>query len=311
MLVYAALALGCALLYKGGDWLLDGVTALGARAGLSKAIIGLCLVSLGTSAPELFVSVASALQSHGALAAGNVVGSNIINSAVVLGIAASVVVLNVERVLQKQLLSMLAVSVLAVVILGDSHVSRAEGLILLLTVVISFLFAFRSQGKVVANADLKPSEHRDTPTMSRSLMLTVAGILTLLVGAETLIWGGLELASQFSVPEAVVALTVTAIGTSLPEIAATVVAVVRREASLAVGNVVGSNLLNVGLVLGMSALAMPLDNVDLGVFSLGYFILLAVLLTGFGMLHRQYPRWFGMSILASYGIYVGALLLVL
>ncbi len=308
-----ALTLGCLLLYQGGNWLLDGVTAMGERAGWPKAITGLLLVSLGTSAPELFVSVASAVQGHGGLAAGNVVGSNIINSAVVLGIAASVVALNVERLLQKQLLFMFGLSALGFALLMDGTVSRLDGLLLLAVMSISFVFAFK--GTSTENGSAVDTAQTESPVQTTAdnslkipILLTIAGILLLLAGAELLIWGGLRVADYFKVPEAIVALTVTAVGTSLPEIAATVAATVRREVSLAVGNVVGSNLLNVGLVLGLSALVVPLENINLGLISPIFFLLLALALTVFGFRPGHYPRWFGMAAIASYVFYVVLLL---
>ncbi len=302
-MIYLALAVGCLLLYKGGDWLLDGMTDIGNHMGWSKAVTGLLLVSLGTSAPELFVSVGSALQGHGAMAVGNVIGSNIINTAVVLGIAASVTVLFVERVLQHQLVSMMAISIIVVVLLADGELARAEGLILLLAMTISFLWAFRPQGSNSPDGAVDVVVGNN----SRSVLLTIGGILTLLVGAESLIWGGLALAERFMISETVIALTVTALGTSLPEIAATVVAVIRRETSLAVGNVIGSNLLNIGLVLGFSALLVPLENIATGGLTSGFFLGLAFFMFVLGFKPGSYPRWAGVALILSYFGYVTAL----
>ncbi len=315
MLVYIALALGCALLYFGGDWLLKGVTALGDKLGWPKAITGLLLVSLGTSAPELFVSLGSALQAHGGMAAGNVVGSNIINIAIVLGLAVSVSVLHVERILKIQLLMMLALTIVGAFMLSDGVVSRLEGLCLLGMTVVSFAIAFKPE-KINADTLLNDGGSQQAITEQTNANLsnrfatlyTIVGIVALLLGAEALIWSGLSLASQFGLPEAVIALTVTALGTSLPEIAATLVAVIKRETSLAVGNVIGSNLLNIGLVLGTSALVIPLQGFTLDNLTLSVFVSLALLITLLGWKPGHYPKIVGPMLLTTYVAYVVMLL---
>ncbi len=306
-MIYLALIVGCLLLYKGGDWLLDGVTDIGTRTQMPKAITGLLLVSLGTSAPELFVSLGSAIQGHGAMAAGNVVGSNIINSAVVLGIAALVAILVVEKLLRQQLLAALLLTMVAVVLLHDGTIARSEGVILLLGMLLSFAFAFRSNA--LAPPVAKESGEGVLHSKSKTALLTVGGIVALVVGAESLIWGGLGFAEIFGLSETVVALTVTALGTSLPEIAATVVAVIRREASLAVGNVVGSNILNIGMVLGLSALVAPLHHIEIDFLTIGFFAGLSLFIFIVGTKPGYYNRLSGIALLVSYFVYVVVLLM--
>lgn len=306
-MIYIALIVGCALLYKGGDWLLDGMTSIGNKMGWPKAVTGLLLVSVGTSAPELFVSAGSAIQGHGAMAVGNVIGSNIINTAVVLGIAASVMVLFVEKVLRQQLVAMMLISIVLIVLLADAQLARSEGLILLLMMVISFLWAFRPQAD--SSLDTQSGANANADNKFHPALMTLLGIFTLLVGAESLIWGGLALAEKFMISETVVALTVTALGTSLPEVAATVVAVIRRETSLAVGNVIGSNLLNVGLVLGTSALIMPLHNVAVSGLTTWVFLGLAFFMFILGIKPAYYPRVAGVALITSYFAYVAALVM--
>lgn len=302
-MIYLALLFGCLCLYKGGDWLLDGMLGLGDRLNLSKAVVGLVLVSLGTSAPELFVSVGSALQGHGGMAVGNVVGSNIINISIVLGLTLCLVSMSVERVLQHQLMVVIALSVGTVWVTSDGFVSRVEGVLLILAMVASFAIALRkSTGKQVNDYEVA-----GTRTVTRSLLITVAGIVTLLIGAESLIWGGVGLAQKLALSETVIALTVTAIGTSLPEIAASVVAVARRDTSLALGNVIGSNLLNIGLVLGVSATIMPLQNGKLDGLTLLFFVGLATVIYVLSVKPGYLPKWCGYALILSYLVYVFAL----
>ena len=306
-MIYLALIVGCALLYKGGDWLLDGVTDIGTRVQLPKAITGLLLVSLGTSAPELFVSLGSAIQDHGAMAAGNVVGSNIINSAVVLGLAALVSILVVERLLRQQLLASLLLSIVAIVLLRDGSVTRAEGVILLLSMLVCFAFAFRSNA--LAPPVVNESAGSVLHSKRHTVMLTVGGIIALVIGAESLIWGGLAVSERFGVSETIVALTVTALGTSLPEIAATIVAVVRRETSLAVCNVVGSNILNIGMVLGLSALVAPLSYIEIDFLTISFFAGLSLFIFVVGTKPGYYNRLSGITLIVSYFVYVVLLLM--
>ena len=303
MLVYIALIVGCLLLYKGGDWLLEGVIDFGNHMEWPKAITGLLLVSLGTSAPELFVSLGAALQNQGAMSAGNVIGSNNINMAIVLGIAASVAVLKVDRLLRHQIVTLLVISAMATIAIVDGHVSRLEGLLLLVALCASFAYALKHNA---ANTAIIESALQVKPERSirMSSLLTVGGLITLLVGAEAMIWGGIELAEQWNIPTSIVALTVTALGTSLPEIAATVVAVAKRETDLAVGNVIGSNLMNLGLVLGFSALVTPLKNIDIDTVSTGLFIGLTLFVFVMGFKFHRFTRWSGALLIFSYVAYV-------
>ena len=317
MIIFIALTVGVVLLYYGGDWLVDGVAELGHKMSWPKAMTGLVLVSLGTSAPELFVSVGSAIQGHGAMAAGNVFGSNIINSAVVLGLAVCVCRLMVEQVMRQQLFAMAMVSLLAAVLIRDGNLSRLEGLVLLASMALSLYTAYRTS--ISTQSGLQPATETSASTDSadghstmrrstrHSLVLSLAGIVALVVGAEALIQGGLGLARQLQVSEAVVALTITALGTSLPEIAATIAAVRKRETAMAIGNVVGSNLFNLGLVLGLSATLMPLHATDIGSLTLMVFLSLTLFVAALGLKPGYYPRWTGILLLAGYGFYATAL----
>lgn len=324
MVISIALLVGVVLLYYGGDWLVDGVAELGYKMNWPNAITGLILVSLGTSAPELFVSVSSAVQGHGAIAAGNVFGSNIINCAVVLGVAVCVCRLKVERVIQQQLFAMALVSFLAALMIKDGHLSRLEGLVLLVTMTLTLLSACgasRASNRTASATDnpapplnIVPGDLNGEEAVAgaprrtaHSIAISVVGIIALLVGAEALIWGGLSLARQLQISEAVVALTITALGTSLPEIAATIAAVRKRETAMAVGNVVGSNLFNLGLVLGLSAIVTPLTNTDTGSLTLMVFLSLTVFVAALGLKPGYYPRWTGFLLLAGYGFYATAL----
>ena len=305
-----AIAGGCLGLYFGGDLLLRGATTIGRKLGWSAAVIGFVLISLGTSAPELFVSARAALQGYGDVAAGNVVGSNIVNIAIVLGLGALIMPLAINRAIRvHQLPMMVGLSVLGAVFLLDGHLGRLEGVVLLLGALGSVWWAMRVDG-VPELEEVLGEEilHAPEDSSLKSSLFLLAGVLLLLVGAEGLIWGGVGLAEVFGVPDAVVALTVTSIGTGLPEITATVLAVARRDTDMAVGNVVGSNLLNIGLVLGFSGLVSPINSSGVGMLPLSIMLGLSFLLVVVAWRPGYVARWMGGGLLAAFIAYTALLI---
>ena len=300
-----AVSSGCLGLFLGGDLLLKGASAIGRKLGWSAAVIGFVLVSLGTSAPELFVSAGAALQGYGDVAAGNVVGSNIVNIAIVLGLGAMIMPLAISHSIRvHQLPLMIIITALGFIFLLNGKVGRIESLILLIAAMASVWWAMRVDGA----PDLEEALGEDAATVDQqsdlqSVAYLTGGVLLLVAGAEGLIWGGVGLAQVFGVPEAVVALTVTSIGTGLPEITATVLAVARRDADMAVGNVVGSNLMNLGLVLGVSGLIAPINSEGVGMLPLGIMLGLSVLLALLAWRPGYIARWVGGGLLACFAAY--------
>jgi len=312
MLLYViAIAFGCVALYFGGDLLLKGATVIGSKLGWSAAVIGFVLVSLGTSAPELFVSASAAIQGYGDMAAGNVVGSNIVNIAIVLGLGALILPLAIDRAIRvHQLPLMLAITMLGFAFLIDGHLGRLEGAVLLMTASASVWSAMRADSSSAEPEQLPDSGSQgpESQTWLMSSLYVLAGILLLIAGAEGLIFGGVGLAESFGVPDAIIALTVTSIGTGLPEITATLIAVARRDAALAIGNVVGSNLLNIGLVLGVSGLIAPIDSSGVNIIPLATMMLLTAFLATLAWFPGSISRSVGSGFLAAFGIYTFLLL---
>lgn len=312
MLLYIlAIAGGCVGLYFGGDLLLKGATTIGTKLGWSAAIIGFVLVSLGTSAPELFVSAGAALQGYGDMAAGNVVGSNVVNLAIVLGLGALIIPLSIDRAIKiHQLPLMIVLTLLGYFFLIDGHLGRSEGLILFLSAFASILWAMRVDGPPASMEEVLETSVSDAKKQSYGLsaLQVLGGILLLIIGAEGLIWGGVGLAQIFGVPDAVIALTVTSVGTGLPEITATVLAVARRDSAMAVGNVVGSNLLNIGLVLGMSGMIAPIDSGGVGNLPLMTMVLLSLVLALLAWFPGYISRLAGGVLLSSFVVYTALLL---
>ncbi len=263
----AILAGGVLLLYAGAESLIRGAVQLGRRAGVSPIIIGLTVVSVGTSAPELVVSLLAALRGSPDLAVGNVLGSNLANVGLILGLAALMQPLEIHgRVVRREIPWMLGLSFLAVPLLWNLNMGRVEGAILALFLLVYLgllVPAMRSEGAErgiptppAPGMDVREGGFR---VLAGPLAYVGVGILGLVLGGQGIVFGASDLAVRLGVPELVVGLSVVAVGTSLPELATTVLAAVRKEADLAVGNIVGSNIFNLTFVLGGTALIHPLD----------------------------------------------------
>lgn len=304
--------IGLALLYAGAEGLVRGSASLALRLGWSPLVVGLTVVAFGTSSPELVVSISAALEGQGALAVGNVVGSNISNYALILGVTACIHPLSIEtRLVRLDIPLVIGASALLVGLLWDGALGRLDGA--LLTAGIAVYVAFTLWQAQRAPADAQAAIGEDVPAAPtgsawRDAALAAGGLALLIFGARLLVSGATVVATAFGMSEAVIGLTVVAIGTSLPELATSVVAALGGKGDLAVGNVVGSNLFNVLAILGIAALVRPLGAAGISLVDLGVMLGTAVLMlplmrTGFAL-----NRWEGAGLLVIYGSYVAWLL---
>lgn len=300
MLVGLSIVAGIACLYFGGDLLVGGGANLGKRAGISHLVIGLTIVSLGTSMPELATTLEAASRGSTEMAFGNVLGSNVANIGLALGLAAILQPLAASRAFMvRDVPTMLVSTALLWPLAKDGTVYPYEGAILLCMLVLYLsLLGWMAQRDRTGFDDMP--EDADSVAMAGGKL--VIGIGMLLVGAEALIYGGVEAARAMEISERVIGLTLVALGTSLPEIASTVVACVRGEGGIAVGNVVGSNIFNVLAILGTTASVHPvsLDTGHLPV-DLGAVLVLSVLVPVFAA--RGVMGRFGGAVLVL--LYVG------
>ena len=258
--------LGAALLYGGGELLVRNAVHLARRLGLSSLLIGLTVVAFGTSAPELAATLISSLADAPGLAIGNVLGSNIANLGLILGLTALVYPLQANAHFLKQEVPLVAASALALFpVLWDGRVARYEGAILLALLGAYLLYLWRSSKSEGASEGGSEGEARNIP-LWRSLLLLALGVALLVSGAQALVAGAVEVAGRLGVPERVIGLTVVALGTSLPELASSLVAALKRETDLLLGNIIGSNIFNVLMILGVTSLVRPLP-VEGGVFT--------------------------------------------
>ena len=318
------LALGLLLLLGGGAALVNGASGLARRLGVPPLVIGLTIVAFGTSAPELVINLLAAVRGATELAFGNVVGSNLANIGLVLGLAALVrpVTIESELVRRELPLLLLATAVLLVMVLDgslrgtDALIDRADGLVLLLLFTV-FLYVstmdLRSQPEDSLIRDVReageaiPAVMRQT---ERNALLLIAGTLALGAGGHVTITQGTALALQLGVSPALIGLGVVAVGTSLPELVTSVVAAVKNESDLCLGNVIGSNLFNSLFVLPVSAVVTPVVVPVLGEIDVVVsFLLVVAILPVFLFGNSRMNRVTGLGFLTIYGIYMGFRLL--
>jgi len=269
---------GLVLLYFGADWLVQGAVTLALHLGLSPLIVGLTVVALGTSVPEALVSVQAAIGHQGGIALGNVIGSNILNIALILGLSSLIHPLKVDSHIVKADVPLLTgATFMLVVLLEDFHISRMEGAFLLLCIV------FYVAGNIMTVKRTSPEEDKiegmEIPedsgkTLWRDVGFLILGIVTLGFGANFLVTGAVDLARIFGLSEALIGLTIVSIGTGTPELATALMAAFRKTPDLAIGNVVGSNLFNIMFVLGIAGLVAPLDGK--GISSVDLYVMLGV-----------------------------------
>ncbi|MCC6459165.1 MAG: calcium/sodium antiporter [Saprospiraceae bacterium] len=277
-MIYFLLLLGFFLLIKGADWLVDGATAIAARFGVSDLIIGLTIVSMGTSLPELIISVIASIDGSSGLVTGNVLGSNIANVLLILGITAIICDLPVHR---NTILSELPFSLAAALLVGflansalgpdletELSISRIDGLL-----IFFFFFLFMVYIVLITREDQQKSQDTEAVSvapapMQKSLLLILAGVICLFLGGKWVVEGAVHLAGLFGMSQTLVGLTVVAIGTSLPELVTSVLAARKKNTDIAVGNAIGSNIFNLLWILGISAVIRPIpfsvaSNVDI------------------------------------------------
>ena len=261
-------------LYYGGDWLVEGASRIAKSFGVSALIIGLTIVAMGTSAPELLVSVTSAFQGESDLALGNVIGSNIANIGLILGIVGIITPIFVQKELvRREIPIMIGVTLFATLLIFDGNLNRLDGLILMFGFIAFntlFYYIARSQHK---EHEVEEALHEDDPDyhddddedeydIPREFMRVMIGIALLVVGANLMVDGAVNVATALGVSQLVIGITMVAFGTSLPELATSITAALNGESDIAVGNVIGSNVANLLMVLGATSFVNPINVGD-------------------------------------------------
>ena len=280
MISWIYLIAGLGLLYLGAQILVKGGAALALRLGLNALVVGLTVIAYGTSSPEMVVSVSASLQDNGAIAIGNVVGSNICNIALILGVCALVSPLSASaQIIRREIPIMIGVAVLLAAMLWDEQLSRLEGGGLFAGIVVYTVLTVRdARAETKGKAEQEYGEDFPAGSMGlgKSVLLVVAGLGVLVVASQLFVGGAVVLAKSWGVTEAVIGLTVVAVGTSMPELATSLVAAVRGHGDVAIGNVVGSNIFNVLGILGIAALINPIDTSGLSRVDLATMVVAAL-----------------------------------
>lgn len=296
---------GLALIVYGADFLTDGASSLGRRMGMSELVTGLTIVAFGTSAPELAISVTGAVQGNTGIAIGNVVGSNIFNTLVIVGLVAMLCPIKVERGIMTKEIPMTILSALALFAVGCSEwldgtapiITRVDGILFLL-IFIMFMRYVVSKGKEEGEAGTgnKPMG------VWRSIVYAAGGLVALVYGGDLFVDSASSIAKSMGVSDAVVGLTIVAAGTSLPELATSIVAARKGSTGIAVGNVIGSNIFNILMVLGCASLVKELPFKGVGYVDLSVMLGSAIMFWIFGRIikERTITRLEGGVMFASY-----------
>jgi cation:H+ antiporter len=316
-LPYILLVVGIVLLIKGADFLVNGASSIARRMNVSDLVIGLTVVAFGTSTPELFVNIFSSIKGNTDIAVGNILGSNIANIFLILGISSVIYPLTVTKgtVWKEIPFSLLAALVLGVLAndhlidkTGSSALTRIDGLVFLSFFIIFIYYSFSIATRIEGMEDHVPMKQYG---IGKSLLLVVLGLIGLTLGGQWIIDGAVHVAKKFGMSQSLVGLTIVAVGTSLPELATSAVAASKKNVDIAVGNVVGSNIFNIFFVLGISSTIRPLpfqtrNNIDIMVVILASILLFTSMFTG---KKRSLDRWEGFVFLALYAGYTAFLII--
>ncbi len=306
MQVYMLLLLGLVLLVYGGNMLVDGSVAVAKRLGVSSLLIGLVLVGFGTSTPELMASLIAMYKNAEGIAVGNVVGSNIANILLVLGCAALVFPVDVDlKAFKRDGLVLFISAVLLGFCIYIGGISRVYGLVFTVMMLGYVVYSYYSDKKMMKKEKpLTKHEIEKLPPIYKSLFLTFTGILITMLGAKFLVDNAILLARHWKISESVIGLTVVAVGTSLPELTASIIAALKKENGVAFGNVVGSNIYNTLFILGTVALFMPISAEKGMLLNVIVMLIATLILCLIALMYKRFTRPIGVLFLLLYGMYM-------
>jgi cation:H+ antiporter len=301
------LAGGLIMLFIGAEGLIRGSSNLAIKIGITPLVVGLTVVAFGTSTPELVVSLKAALLGNSSISLGNVVGSNIANIALILGVAALIRPLDVHaKVIMREIPLMIGISVLLLLLLVDGELGLFDGLVfvsgIVIYTVVNVLMARKEKNSEV-DAEFKEGL-KSKLGIPVSIFIMIAGLGLLIFGANLFVQSAVAIAKIFNVSDAIIGLTIVAIGTSLPELITSIVAAYKKEADIAIGNVVGSNIFNILGILGITALIIPISSVGISYIDLGVMLFTAIILFPLSRTGFSISRLEGALLLAGYGGYI-------
>lgn len=315
--------IGLLLIIKGADWMTDGAASIAKRFGISTLVIGMTIVAIGSSAPEFVVSALSALKGNTDMAIGNVVGSNIFNILAIMGATALVVPISASKGNLRNDVPFAVLSSLVVLFSAfdsfftpgaENEISRSEGLLMLciFAVFLSYTMAIAKSPKGNGETSEKSEEKTDGETMLmplwKSIAFVIVGLAMLIFGGDQMVTGASGIATLMGVSQAIIALTIVSIGTSAPELAASLMAAKKGDTAMALGNVVGSVVFNVFFVLGASATISPLALGNISIIDISTLIIASAMLWFFCKSHSALVRWEGIVLITVQIIYYAILI---
>lgn len=299
------LLLSLVILYYGAEGLVFGASSLAKRLGVSALVIGLTIVSIGTSMPELVVSIKAALVGQSALSIGNVLGSNMFNIGIILGLSAIIYPLAVKRQLLKfDVPVMILTSVLFLLLFLDSVISRFDA-VLMIVLFVSYVgyLMITSKREQKSGADIEEDNIKISKHWLLDIVFIVVGLLALVFGSDLLVVNSIIIAERMGMSEAMIGLTIVAAGTSMPELATSVVAAIKKRSDIAVGNIVGSNIFNILLILGVTGAIHPISTPDINYMDTLFVVLLGIVLWLFMKMGSTIKRWQGVAFILLYIAY--------
>ncbi len=293
---------GIAMLCYGGNWLVNGGVYIAKRFGISNMLIGMTVVAYGTSTPELAASIAAAGK-HGGIILGNVIGSNIANVGMVIGIAAILIPVIVEKsTIRKEIPIMLAVSFLLIALSLDGEISQFDGVLLVSLLIVFTIYAYKDVKKQrESNAEFQETKEKNT--IFKSILLIGIGVVLLYFGAQLSVDNAVIIAQSVGIPERIIGITVIAIGTSLPELITSLIAIKKGHTDIGVGNIIGSNIYNILMIMGIASTIAGITIASEVYYD--YIIMIAFSLSLLLAIHsRHITRKIGIGLVFAYAVYL-------
>lgn len=306
LLSIAYILIGVIAVLWGADKFTDGAAAIARKMNIPEIVIGLTIVAMGTSAPELFTSVVSALKGSTGLALGNIVGSNIFNSLLIVGAAAAVAPIPISQVtIVKDIPFALVSSLLLTVVCLDGNLTRLDSLLLL----IGFALFLAYTLQMARNGTTEDSKSETSQALWKNILFIIIGLACLIVGSNLFVNGASTVAEQLGISDAIIGLTIVAGGTSLPELATSIISARKGQSGIAIGNVVGSNVFNILAILGITGFISPMRNLG-GITTIDFtmLILSIILVWAMSFTKHKIERWEGFTLIGIFALYLGWLI---
>jgi len=298
---FLLLIIGFVMLIKGADWFVDGASGIATKFGIPQLVIGLTIVAMGTSSPEAAVSISAAINGNADITIGNIVGSNILNIFIILGISALIATLAVAKSTMKyETPLMIAITVLLLVLGLDGKIGLIDGIIMLAAFAGYMVYLFKMAKN---NMDEQVDKPEKEVKIVKAITFTIIGLALIVLGSNVTVDAATKIAEAFGVSERFIGLTIVALGTSLPELFTSVSAARKGNADIAIGNIVGSNIFNILFVVGISAVIVPVPFVSNFIFDTTVAIFAAVLLLLCCLKTQSLKRWSGVLMLICYAAY--------